>query len=160
MISLHVILNVFIFISENNAVSAQFFNVSSFEGFDFDCFANVFSICFFLHSYALPFSLLLHCLSTWKKKKQTQKNQGNGVPPAHIVPFFLPFQQKFTQFAQPCPLQSLPIQLFHGLPDLSWVLDEFEYTDAHSTGQTSMCRKTVSSDNLLIFLKHLQHEGR
>ena len=159
MISLHVILNVFIFISENNAVSAQFFNVSSFEGFDFDCFANVFSICFFLHSSALPFSLLLHCLSTWEKKTNTKKSGKWGASSSHSSIFFT-VSAKIYQFAQPCPLQSLPIQLFHGLPDLSWVLDEFEYTDAHSTGQTSMCRKTVSSDNLLIFLKHLQHEGR
>ena len=105
----------------------------------------------FLPSSALPFNL--------EKKTNTKKSGKWGASSSHSSIFFT-VSAKIYQFAQPCPLQSLPIQLFHGLPDLSWVLDEFEYTDAHSTGQTSMCRKTVSSDNLLIFLKHLQHEGR
>ena len=61
---------------------------------------------------------------------------------------------EFYRFRAACPLQSLSIQLFHGLPDVPvrWIRDVFENTDAHSTGQAPMY-------NLLI-PEHLQHEGR
>ena len=54
-----------------------------------------------MFSPSVSSSTLLRCLSPFfciafqpGKKKQTQKNQGNGVPPAHIVPFFFTVSAK------------------------------------------------------------------